>query len=252
MTKTLVIIPTYNELDNLASIATRVLKNPDVDLLVIDDNSPDGTGVLADELATHSTRVHVVHRAGKQGLGTAYCEAFEWGLENGYDVLVELDADGSHAPEQLHRLLERMRLADVVLGSRWVSGGSVVNWPLHRMALSRAGSLYARIALRLPFRDITGGYRAFSAEALHRIDLGAVSSEGYCFQIDMLRRAHAAGLQIEEVPITFVERTLGVSKMSSGIVVEAIVNVTLWAVRARASQIMEQLRGRPRSAAHVS
>lgn len=226
---TLIIIPTYNERENLANITARVLRSSDtVDVLIVDDNSPDGTGALASALASGHDRLHVMHRAGKEGLGAAYRAGFTWGLEQGYDRLVEMDADGSHQPEQLARLLDALETHDMVLGSRWVPGGSVENWPLHRSILSQGGSLYARIALGVPFRDITGGYRAFTADALRAIDYANVLSQGYCFQIDMLRRAHLAGLRIAEVPITFIERLLGESKMSSGIVREAILRVTVW------------------------
>jgi dolichol-phosphate mannosyltransferase len=229
---TLVVIPTYNERENLADITARVLRNtPGVDLLVVDDNSPDGTGALASALASGHDRIHVLHRGGKEGLGAAYRAGFAWGLERGYERFVEMDADGSHQPEQLTRLLDRLDGADVVLGSRWVAGGSVQNWPARRAILSQGGSLYARIALGLPFRDITGGYRAFTADALREIGYQDVLSQGYCFQIDMLWHAHTAGLRIAEVPITFVERIHGESKMSSGIVGEAILRVSMWGIK---------------------
>lgn len=240
MSRVLVIIPTYNEAENLAGIVERVLAQG-VDLLVVDDNSPDGTGALAESLAFRDQRVHVLHRAGKEGLGVAYREGFAWGLAQGFDVLVELDGDGSHRPEELGRLLEATASADIAIGSRWVAGGAVVNWPLRRALLSRAGSLYARVALGLPFRDVTGGYRAYSAQALERIDLHSIASQGYCFQIDMLWHAYRAGLRIDEVPITFVEREHGVSKMSSRIVREAIVSVTLWGARALPSRLRASL-----------
>ncbi|HEY9499944.1 MAG TPA: polyprenol monophosphomannose synthase [Terrimesophilobacter sp.] len=249
MSTTLVIIPTYNERENLRGVAGRVLAQG-ADVLVVDDNSPDGTGAIAEELAARDPRVHVLHRAGKEGLGAAYRQGFVWGLDRGYDVLVELDGDGSHQPEQLGRLLGRMSGADVVVGSRWVAGGSVVNWPFRRALLSRAGSLYARIALGIPFRDVTGGYRAYSARALRQIDLGSIASQGYCFQIDMLWHAHRAGLRIAEVPITFVEREFGVSKMSSHIVREAILNVTLWGLEALPFRILAALHPALRAVDH--
>jgi dolichol-phosphate mannosyltransferase len=229
--RTLVIIPTYNERDNLDWIVGRVRAAvPHAEVLVVDDNSPDGTGALADDLAERDDRVHVLHRAGKEGLGAAYRDGMRWGLAEGFGVIVEMDADGSHQPEQLVRLLDRLGEADVVVGSRWVPGGGVVNWPIERKLLSRGGSAYARFALGVPVKDITGGYRAFTAEALERIDLDAVLSQGYCFQIDMLWHAAARGLRIAEVPITFVERERGSSKMSSGIVLEAMLRVTGWAI----------------------
>jgi dolichol-phosphate mannosyltransferase len=243
--RTLVVIPTYNERGNIAEIIARVLRSaPGIDMLVVDDNSPDGTGALASALASGHDRINVLHRAGKEGLGAAYRAGFAWGLERGYDRLVEMDADGSHQPEQLERLLSALDDADVVLGSRWVRGGSVVNWPAKRIALSQAGSLYARVALGLPIRDITGGFRAFTAAALREIGYQDVLSQGYCFQIDMLWKAHTCGLRISEVPITFIERVHGESKMSSGIVKEAILRVTLWGFQA----LPARLRGDHRAA----
>jgi dolichol-phosphate mannosyltransferase len=228
---TLVMIPTYNERENVEWIVGRVrAAQPEVDVLVVDDNSPDGTGALADALAAADAHVHVLHRRGKEGLGKAYIAAMRWGVARGYRTLVELDADGSHRPEQLGRLLERADAADLVLGSRWVPGGRVENWPWYRQAISRAGSAYARTVLRLGVRDVTGGFRAFRASALARLDLDAVHSHGYAFQVDMLARAVRAGLTVVEVPITFVERERGHSKMSLGIVAEAMLRVTYWAL----------------------
>ncbi len=228
---TLVIIPTYNERENVASIVARVrTSTPDVFVLVVDDSSPDGTGEIADALAAADDHVRVLHRAGKDGLGAAYRDGMRWALAAGYDRIVEMDADGSHRPEELHRLLEAIESADVVLGSRWVPGGGVENWPASRRMLSRGGSAYSRILLGVPVKDVTGGYRAFTAEALERIHFGDVASQGYCFQIDMLRRAYDEGLRIVEVPITFVEREHGASKMTTGIVVEAMVRVTGWGI----------------------
>ncbi|MFT2815809.1 polyprenol monophosphomannose synthase [Leifsonia sp. A12D58] len=229
MPKTLVIIPTYNERDNIENIVGRVLESvPACEVLVVDDSSPDGTGEMADGLADIHDRVHVLHRTQKSGLGDAYLDGFSWALAHGFDLLVQLDADGSHLPEQLPRLLDAAEGADVVMGSRWVPGGEVQNWPWHRRALSRGGSAYSRIILRLPQRDVTGGYRAYSAHALERMKLGSVESHGYCFQIDMLLHAVRADLRVVEVPITFVERVRGSSKMSSGIVLEAMRRVTIW------------------------
>ncbi|MCB7137056.1 polyprenol monophosphomannose synthase [Cellulosimicrobium marinum] len=230
----LVAVPTYDERENVEEIVARVRAAvPDVHVLVVDDASPDGTGEVADAIAARDDHVHVLHRAGKQGLGAAYVAAFGWARERGYGVVVEMDADGSHLPEQLPRLLAALADHDVVLGSRWVPGGSVVNWPLHRRLLSRGGSLYTRLALGIDVRDATGGYRAYSADALDRVLGTDVESQGYCFQIDMVRRALDAGLRVTEVPITFVERVRGESKMSRAIVVEAVRRVTLWGVERR-------------------
>ncbi|MDM7989309.1 polyprenol monophosphomannose synthase [Arthrobacter sp. zg-Y877] len=233
--RVLTIIPTYNEIESLP-ITLKRLRNavPDSDVLIADDNSPDGTGAYADEIAAADPQVHVLHRKGKEGLGAAYIAGFRWGLERGYDILVEMDADGSHRPEELPRLLEASKAgADLVIGSRWVSGGSVVNWPLRRKLLSRAGSTYSRFMLGIPVRDITAGYRAFRRNTLEQLDLGAVESVGYGFQVDMTFRVARLGLKITEVPITFVERELGDSKMSGNIVVEAMANVTRWGLSAR-------------------
>jgi dolichol-phosphate mannosyltransferase len=257
MKRTLVIIPTYNERDNLAFVVDGVLSHVEgADVLVVDDDSPDGTGELADDLAVTQPRVHVLHRAGKEGLGAAYRAGFRWGLDRDYGYLVEMDGDGSHRPEQLPRLLRSLAEgADLALGSRWTPGGNVVNWPLRRSLLSRAGSLYARAALGLPFRDITGGYRAFRRETLESIDLESVRSQGYCFQIDLLWRVQRAGLRIAEVPIMFVERRFGASKMSSGIVWEAVLRVTGWGLRALPERILHRARGArpeaPRGHAHA-
>lgn len=238
----LVIIPTYNESESLPGVISRVRDSvPDADVLVADDNSPDGTGTLADELAASDPHIHVLHRPGKEGLGRAYLAGFGWGLERGYDVLVEMDADGSHRPEELPRLLAQIPHSDVVLGSRWIPGGSVVNWPLSRRVLSQGGSLYTRLALGIPTRDATGGYRAYRASALAELDLATVDSNGYCFQIDLLWRALQRGLVVREVPITFVEREAGTSKMSGRIVREALVNVARWGAGYR----LRQISGRP-------
>jgi dolichol-phosphate mannosyltransferase len=228
--RTLVIIPTYDEADNVEWIVKSVLEQqPDVDVLVADDGSPDGTGEIADRLAVADARVHVMHRTNKQGLGSAYRAGFAWGLERGYDVLVEMDADGSHRPEDLGRLLTASAAgADLVLGSRWVPGGGVVNWPWYRKVISRGGTFYAQLMLGIPIKDATGGYRAFRSTTLERLPLDEVASQGYCFQIDMARRVLDAGMTIVEVPITFVERVRGESKMSGGIVREALWRVTVW------------------------
>ena len=237
MPSTVVIIPTYNERDNIRPIVARVRASvPDAQVLIVDDASPDGTGALADGLAASDERVHVLHRTRKNGLGAAYLESFAWARERGFDYLVQLDADGSHQPEQLPDLLAATRDADVVLGSRWVPGGQVQNWPWHRRMLSRGGSLYSRLLLRLPQQDVTGGYRVYSAAALQKMALGSVDSLGYCFQIDMLLHAVRARLSVVEVPITFVERTRGSSKMSGRIVIEAMVRVTIWGLTGRGAR----------------
>jgi len=226
---TLVIIPTYNECESVPLIVARVRASvPAAHVLVVDDSSPDGTGAQADALSEVDPHVHVLHRRDKTGLGAAYLDGFGWGLAHGYDQLVQLDADGSHLPEQLPRLLAAAATADVVMGSRWIPGGSVKNWPWHRRALSRGGSVYSRALLRLPQHDVTGGYRVYSAQALDSMKLSSVESLGYCFQIDMLLHALRAQLTVVEIPITFVERTLGSSKMSGRIVIEAMARVTLW------------------------
>jgi dolichol-phosphate mannosyltransferase len=231
--RTLVVLPTYNEKDNLVDTITRIGAGaPQVDILVVDDNSPDGTGQLADQLALANARIHVLHRTAKNGLGAAYLEAFGWAINAGYDVVVECDADGSHHPEELPRLLDALDSHDIAIGSRWVFGGSVVDWPRSRELLSRGGSFYARTILSLDQRDVTGGYRAFRTSALEAIGLGNVTSQGYCFQIEMLWRANRAGLRIAELPITFTERRWGVSKMRGMIVLEAMARVTVWGIRA--------------------
>ena len=233
MTRTLVVIPTYNEADNVAWIVEQLHSaKPDVDVLIADDGSPDGTGDIADGLAAADARVHVLHRSAKQGLGSAYRAGFAWGIERDYAVLVEMDADGSHRPEDLGRLLDASAAgADLVLGSRWVDGGGVVNWPWHRRIISRGGTFYARLMLGIPIKDATGGFRAFRRETLERLPLDEVASQGYCFQIDMARRVLGAGMTIVEVPITFVERERGESKMSGGIVREALWRVTVWGLQ---------------------
>jgi dolichol-phosphate mannosyltransferase len=227
--RVLVVVPTYDERLNLEPVVGRVRSAvPAADVLVVDDASPDGTGEIADRLAAEDDQVHVLHRVGKQGLGSAYLAGFGWGLQRGYDVLVEMDADGSHQPEQLPDLLAALADADLVLGSRWVSGGSVVNWPRSRELLSRGGNTYVRLVLGLGLRDATGGFRAFRRETLDKLDLDAVASQGYCFQVDLARRAVSQELRVVEVPIEFVEREHGVSKMSGAIVREALWRVTVW------------------------
>jgi dolichol-phosphate mannosyltransferase len=231
-------IPTYNESENIERIIARTRAAvPHADILIADDNSPDGTGKLADALSAADDHIHVMHRLGKEGLGAAYLAGFEWGINNDYDVLVEMDADGSHQPEQLPLLLQAIADADLVLGSRWVQGGKVVNWPKSRMLLSRGGNLWTRIALGIPLKDATGGFRAFRRQTLLGVGLDNVASAGYCFQVDLAWRALKAGYRVVEVPITFVEREYGDSKMSRAIVVEALLLTTAWGVKHRAKQL---------------
>ena len=245
--RVLVIIPTYNEAENLRLIVERVRRAvPSVDILVADDNSPDGTGVIADELATADDHVYVLHRPGKQGLGAAYQAGFAWAAEKAYDVVVEMDADGSHAPEELYRLLDTLRDHDVVLGTRYVPGGSVHNWPLHRLALSRGGNIYIRMALGMPFKDATGGYRAYRMAVLDRIDVETVASQGYSFQVELAWRAYRHGFRIAEVPITFTERERGASKMSGNIFKEQLLRVTTWGLQSRKDAVLARLGRRSR------
>jgi glycosyltransferase involved in cell wall biosynthesis len=232
--RVLVIVPTYNEVENLERILGRLHASvPGAHALVVDDGSPDGTGELAEKLAAGDPRVHVLRRSAKSGLGPAYVAGFRWGRAHGYDVLVEMDADGSHAPEQLPQLLAALGSADLVLGSRYVPGGAVTDWPVHRLLLSRVGNSYTRWALRLPLSDATGGYRAARGELIDALHFDDVASEGYCFQVDWAWRAFRAGARVEEVPITFTERQFGRSKMSGSIVREALVRVTVWGLRDR-------------------
>jgi dolichol-phosphate mannosyltransferase len=239
----LVIIPTYNEAENIEPIVARVrVAVPEAYVLVADDNSPDGTGDLADKLAAADDHVNVLHREGKEGLGAAYIAGFGWGLERGYGVLVEMDADGSHQPEELPRLLDALRNADLVLGSRYVKGGAVKNWPKSREVLSRGGNLYTKLAIGVPLADATGGYRAFRRETLEGIGLSEVASAGYCFQVDLAWRSLRKGFRVVEVPITFIERERGQSKMSRAIVVEAMLKVGRWGVGYRAGQVRDVFR----------
>lgn len=238
--KVLVIIPTYNEKESLPITLGRLRAAvPEAHVLVADDGSPDGTGKIADDLAAKDSNVNVMHREAKQGLGAAYLAGFAWGLERGFDIIVEMDADGSHQPEQLPLILEEMRAknADLVLGSRWVPGGSVVNWPTSRKVISRVGNIYVKIMLGLGLGDATGGFRAYSSGMLRELNLDSVESQGYCFQVDMARRVVDAGGTVREVPITFVERELGQSKMSGNIVREALWRTTVWGLQKRGRQI---------------
>ncbi len=237
--KVLVIIPTYNELENIEGITGRLRRSvPSAHILIADDNSPDGTGDIADQLAAADDHIHVMHRVGKEGLGAAYLAGFRWGLERGYDVLVEHDADGSHQPEQLPLLLDALKTADMVKGSRYVKGGSVVNWPKSRELLSRGGSLWTRLMLGIPVKDITGGFNAFRAATLAAI-IDDISSVGYNFQVDLTWQTLQKGLTVAEVPIEFVERERGQSKMSKNIVFEALARTTVWGLKHRVSQVAD-------------
>jgi dolichol-phosphate mannosyltransferase len=237
VTRALVIVPTYNERDNLAGIVARVVAvcPDDVDILIVDDDSPDGTGHLADELArAQPGRVHVLHRTEKDGLGAAYLAGFSWAMNRQYPVLVEMDADGSHAPEQLPRLFEALKGgADVVIGSRYVDGGVINNWPWRRLVLSTAVNVYSRAVLGLRVHDATAGFRVYRREVLEKIDLSTVDSKGYCFQIDLTWRAVDNGFTVVEVPITFTEREQGSSKMSSSDIGEGLVKLARWGIRGR-------------------
>lgn len=228
--RTLIVIPTYNEAANLEPLVEALRRHAhDADVLIVDDSSPDGTGDIADRLAAGDDAVHVVHRPRKEGLGVAYCTGFAWGLDRPeYAWFVEMDADGSHRPAELRRLRNAAYAADLVIGSRWVPGGRVLDWPWFRRLISRAGTAYARVMLGLPVHDATAGFRVLSRRALEGASLETVASHGYCFQIDMTRRVQDAGLRIAEVPVTFVERSHGTSKMTTGIIVEALWRVTLW------------------------
>ena len=239
--RVLVIIPTYNEAENLPKIVDRVhTANPDVHVLVADDNSPDGTGKLADEIAESDERVKVLHRAGKEGLGKAYLAGFAWGIEQGYDVICEMDADGSHRPEDFPAMLKALveKKADLVLGSRYVPGGKTVGWPKRRELLSKGGNTWVRLVTGMKLADSTGGYRLFRRETLEAIELSTVASAGYTFQVDLAWRTVRAGLKVVEVPITFVERELGASKMSTNIVVEALWRTTVWGMQYRLNRLL--------------
>ncbi len=243
--RVLVVIPTYNEAENVRPIIERLLRaNPSVHALVVDDASPDGTGKLGDEIAEHDDRVHVLHRTDKVGLGAAYIAGFRWGLERDYDAIVEMDADGSHAPEQLPRLLSALSDADLVLGARWVKGGRVENWPKSRELLSRGANVYTRVALGIGLHDSTAGFRAYRRRVLETLDLDDVASQGYCFQIDLAMRTVSAGFRVTEVPITFAERELGTSKMTGGIITEALTKVAVWGAQRRRSQLVGLARRR--------
>jgi dolichol-phosphate mannosyltransferase len=239
-----VIVPTFNELQNLPLITKRLFDAaPRVHLLVVDDGSPDGTGALADRMSEEDDRVHVMHRTGKLGLGTAYLQGFAWGLERGYDFLVEMDADGSHPPERLPQMIAAAQRAGgdtLVIGSRWVPGGAVENWPKRREVLSRGGNLYVRLAVGIRTKDGTAGFRVFPAGLLRQITTRPVDARGYYFQVAMTVRALDAGYRVAELPITFREREFGESKMSGSIILEAMTKVGLLGLRRRISALRRQ------------
>ena len=228
--KTLIIIPTYNEKENLPLLVEAIFKIvPQVSILVVDDSSPDGTGQLADELAKQDQRVHVFHRTEKEGLGKAYAAGFDWALARDYELIFEMDCDFSHRPEHLPEFLDKIKNADVVLGSRYIKGGGTENWGFMRKLISGGGNTYARSVLGLPYRDLTGGFKCFRRKVLEALPLHALYSFGYCFQIELTTRAHRKGFKIVETPITFPDRTRGESKMSGKIFKEAF--VTVWKLR---------------------
>lgn len=246
----LVVIPTYNERETLRLLVQRLRSAaPQADALVVDDASPDGTGQLAEQLADGDEQVHVLHRARKAGLGPAYIAGFRWALDRSYDIVVEMDADGSHPPERLPALLAATAHADLVIGSRYVPGGRVVNWPKRRALLSKGANRYARVALGTAINDITAGYRAYRAAVLERLPLDRVESAGYCFQVDLAWRAAREGYRVREVPITFTERQYGQSKMSGNVVLEAMFKVGRWGLRHRAGQLRALVTGTRRTTA---
>ena len=229
--RALVVIPTYNEADSVVEVIDRVLAaDPRADVLVVDDGSPDGTAKLVLDRGEHEPQVHLMERSGKQGLGAAYRAGFGWGLERGYDALVEMDADLSHPPDRLPALLDGLATADLVIGSRYVPGGRTVNWSRLREAISRGGNAYVRLALGMPVHDCTAGYRAYRREVLEALGVDTVRSNGYCFQVEMAHKTWQEGFVVTEVPITFTERAAGVSKMSKQIVAEALLRVAQWAL----------------------
>jgi dolichol-phosphate mannosyltransferase len=240
--RTLIVIPTYNEIENLQPLVDAVLSEtpPEVEVLIVDDGSPDGTGQLADQLAKKAPRLHVLHREKKMGLGTAYVNGFRWGLQKGFDALVEMDADFSHHPKYLPTMLENLAHQDVVIGSRYVSGGGVVNWGLGRKVLSRGGSFYSRLILGAPIRDFTGGFNGWRRAVIEAIDLDSLRSDGYSFQIELKYRAFRLGYKIIEFPIIFEDRKVGHSKMSRRIVFEALRRV--WSFRLRGRSLTKSVK----------
>jgi dolichol-phosphate mannosyltransferase len=243
MSRVVMVVPTYNEATNLRPVLERLrAAQPEVEVLVVDDASPDGTGALADEIAAADPLVHVLHRQGKEGLGKAYLAGFGWALERDYDVIGEMDADSSHQPEQLGRLLAALSEADLVIGSRWMRGGSIVNWPLRRQLLSRGGNLYTRMLLGIAVRDATAGFRVFRRTTLERLELSTIASYGYVFQVDLAFRTLQAGMRVVEVPIEFVERERGESKMNPEVATESLRRITRWGLTHRRRQARRALR----------
>ena len=246
----LMVVPTYNEVDNVAPLLERLHRSVgQAHVLVVDDSSPDGTGALADRLAEHDERVHVLHRSRKEGLGQAYLAGFAWALERDYEVVGEIDADGSHRPEDLPRLVAALEGADLVIGSRWVEGGSVMNWSWRRELLSRLGNAYTRTLLGVAVRDVTAGYRLFRRSTLERVDLSSVQSTGYVFQADLTLRTLNAGLAVTEVPIEFVDRVRGESKMTPRVALESLQRITVWGMRDRLRGGVRRRRAPGRTAA---
>jgi dolichol-phosphate mannosyltransferase len=235
--KTLVIVPTYNEVESAPRLISRVCELiPDVRILVVDDGSPDGTADVVESMAQGQLvgRIHVMRRKEKSGLGAAYLAGFSWGIEHGYEILIEMDADGSHRPEDLVNLIKISRAnpsLDLIIGSRWAKGGAVRNWAKSRELLSRAANKYAKLMLNVGVNDVTAGFRVYKTSIIERIDFSTVLSQGYCFQIEMTRKVLSLNGKIKEVPITFIEREFGVSKMNMKIVIEAMVRVTIWGLR---------------------
>lgn len=241
--RVVVLMPTYNEIESLArTLDELVFAVPEVDVLIIDDNSPDGTGALADELSEADARIRVMHRDVKDGLGAAYLAGMRWALNEGYELIVEMDADGSHPAETLPEMLAQASGADLVIGSRYVPGGGTDGWAKERKTLSRAANSYGRFVMGVPVHDMTAGFRVYRSDFLSQIDLSRVASTGYCFQIDMTRIVADAGARIVEVPIVFKERKLGASKMGGAIVSEALVKVTGWGIGRRAAQLRHGIR----------
>ncbi|MDQ6642273.1 MAG: polyprenol monophosphomannose synthase [Actinomycetota bacterium] len=238
-----IVIPTYNEAQNVSEIVLRIQAAvPSAHTLIVDDGSPDGTGNIADDMARSDDRIHVLHRTQKAGLGRAYLAGFEWALARDFEIIGEMDADGSHQPEELPRLVQALEGADLVIGSRWVPGGTVVNWPLSRRLLSRGGNIYTRFLLGMGIRDATAGYRLFWRHTLESIDIQTVEAQGYVFQTELAFRTLGAGLRVVEVPIEFVERVRGDSKMTGSVATESLRRITRWGIRERRAQLARWLR----------